>query len=221
MSVIKKPPPDWQGEEQKRWRENAADVPRQVGEGEKGMMRRVRTYCARFGYGIAKVVGKIRNDEMFAAHFAKDPTKQVMHEHIAADYLQKIAGIDGFVVLPGSGGNAFYINADGVFCRGVGKGAHDSKTLDFYWKSNGVECWASHKYTKESGGAQDHQFNDQKRFLENFRKHKGERVAFFAICDGDYYNEKKMAELQEVTNKTPPSFAVHIEDVEAKLRQLR
>lgn len=222
MSATDNPPPDWEGEENKRWRKNADDVPRQVDEGEMGMMKRVRTYCTRFGYAVVDVIRKIHGDAMFAAHFTKDPKKQVMHENIAADYLRNLPLVgDDFEMLPNGGDGALCINANGEFRHGKGKSAQDTKTLDFCWTTGNVKCWASHKYTKESGGAQDHQFKDQKRFLENFRKHKGERVAFFAICDGAYYTEKKMEELQQVTNDNPPSFAVHIEEVAAKLRELQ
>lgn len=222
MSATDNPKPDWEGEEKERWLENARDVPRQVKDKEKGMMKRVHTYHTRFDYAIPKVIRKIHRDAMFAACFAKDPKKQVMHENIAADYLRKIALVgDDFEMLPNGGEGAWHINAKGVFRQGKGKRAQDSKTLDFCWTTAGIKCWASHKYTKESGGAQDHQFKDQKRFLENFRKHKGERVAFFAICDGEYYTDKKMDELRQATNDNPPSFAVHIEEVATKLRELR
>ena len=91
----------------------------------------------------------------------------------------------------------------------------------FLRKTGGFVCYASHKYTKESGGAQDHQFRDQKRFLENFREHNNPRAACFAICDGAFYTEEKMRELESVTRKKPPiSFAVHIEDVAENLQKL-
>ena len=218
MSATKPPPPDWEGEENKRWRTNAADVPRKVREEDAGTMQRIKTYCNRFGYNFNQVVKKIFQDGMFAAHFTKTPSKQGMHEIIAADYLRALPGVGGFEVLPKGGAGAMHISADGEFCTGKSKSARDSKTLDFRWTTSGVQCWASHKYTKEQGGAQDHQFNDQKRFVENFRNHKGEQVAFFAICDGAYYTAKKMSELQRIVHDTPLCFAVHLEDVAEKLR---
>lgn len=183
-------------------------------------MQRIETYCSRFGYTCSQVIQKIFHDGMFAAHFTKDPTKQGIHENIAADYLRPLPGVSDFEVLPKSGAGAMHISADGEFCVGKSTSARDSKTLDFRWTTSGVQCWASHKYTKEQGGAQDHQFNDQKRFVENFRNHKGERVAFFAICDGAYYTAKKMSELRQIARDTPLCFAVHLEDVAEKLREI-
>ena len=224
MSAInKRPPPDWDAEAQAMWRKNAKEVPRQVTEKERGMMRRVRTYCGRFGYGMRKVIAKIRDDKMFAACFSKDPGKQGMHEAIAAEYLREEKGISNFKILPKTGEMAAYIKANGSIVSGGERpeGAFDSKSLDFSWKTAGVVCYASHKYTHEGGGAQNHQFKEQKQFLQNFKKHADKRVAFFAICDGQYYNGEKMGELAELARKRPPlSFALHIEDVGAALRKV-
>ena len=224
MSAInKRPPPDWDAKAQAMWRKNAGDVSRQVTEKEPGMVRRVSTYCSRFGYEVQKVGLKILGDEMFAACFSKDPGKQGMHEAIAAEYLCEEEGISDFQILPKKGETAVYIKADGSIVSG-GKspgGAYDSKSLDFKWKTAGIACYASHKYTHEGGGAQNHQFKEQKQFLQNFKEHADKRVAFFAICDGQYYNDEKMRELAALTSEHPPlSFALHIEDVGAALQKV-
>lgn len=224
MSDIKKSPPDWAAAEREKWRENAEAVPRQVARQEEGMMKRIRTYCGRFGYGMKKVTDKIGNDGMFAACFSKTPSKQGMHERIAAEYLEKVECIGDFEILPKGGKGALFINARGEIMRRVSKpdgSAQDSKSLDFRWKTGGYVCYASHKYTHESGGAQDHQFRDQKRFLENFQKHGNPQAVCFAVCDGAYYTDKKMRELGAAARKSPPlSFAAHIEEVEGILRGL-
>ena len=208
----------------KMWRKNAAAVPSEVETGDSGMMKKIATYCDNFGYAAREVIAKISGDKMFAAHFAKNPGTQGIHEQIAADYLQKISLVGNFEILPRSGKNALFINAQGELLKRKDKSqtsAQDSKSLDFCWKTGGFVCYASHKYTKESGGGQDHQFRDQKRFLENFREHNNPRAACFAICDGAFYTEEKMQELESVTRKKPPiSFAVHIEDVAENLQKL-
>ena len=207
------------------WRENAKDVPRQIAAEERGMMKRVRTYCGRFGYEMQKVKDKINNDGMFAAWFSKTPSKQGMHEKIAAEYLEKINCINNFEILPKGGNEALFINAKGKILQRGAKSdtsAQDSKSLDFCWNTGGFICYASHKYTHESGGSQDHQFRDQKRFLENFRNHENKKAVCFAICDGAYYGQEKMRELGAVTRKEPPlSFAAHIEEVEEILLEIK
>ena len=217
-------PPDWENESLKLWCKNAAEVPREIAAGDGGMMQKIATYCMRFGFETKKVIAKISGDAMFAAHFAKDPAKQGIHELIAAEYLRKISMIGDFEILPKGGKNALFIDASGGLRKRGDKSAtsaQDSKSLDFFWRTAEFVCYASHKYTKESGGAQDHQFRDQKRFLENFQKHENRRAACFAICDGAYYAADKMDELRAATRKTPPlSFAANVEDVAGKLQEL-
>lgn len=224
MSDSKMSPPDWECEVLKMWRENAAAVPSEIAAEEGGMMKKISTYCLRFGYEFKKVVAKISGDEMFAAHFARDPARQGVHELIAAGYLRKIALVGDFEILPKGGNNALFLDARGALHKRGDiseTSAQDSKSLDFRWRTAGFVCYASHKYTKEAGGAQDHQFRDQKRFLENFRGHDDRRAACFAICDGAYYTAEKMRELDGATRATPPpSFAVHIEEVAGELQKL-
>ena len=236
MSAIKqKPsPPDWRGAEKYMWKENARLVPEQVAEQDSGMMKRIKTYCDRFGYALQKVMDKIMGDDMFAAHFSKDPSKQSIHESMAAKYLEKLSEhfeslpaksveIRDFGVLPKGGMSAFYITSNGDIKAGIGKNkdASTSKSLDFLWQTNGITCYASHKYTHEAGGAQDHQFRDQKRFLENFQNNKDIATALFVICDGKYYTEDKMEELRKKQRtESPLSFAIHIEEIEDKLKIL-
>lgn len=223
MSDFKKiPPPDWEGKPLiKRWRENANAVLPNVKKGEKGIMKRIATYCHNFGYDCKRVIAKIIDDEMFAAHFAINPSQQTIHEKLAADYLQQFERVNNFEKLPPSGGSALFLDNNGKLLHQdpeKSKSSQYSKSLDFRWNTAGVICYASHKYTKESGGGQDHQFRDQKRFLENFKHHNNPQAACFAICDGGYYKPDKMEELESETRKEPPlSFAVHIEDVAEKL----
>ena len=221
----KKPPPDWDAEAAKMWRENAASVPSQIHKNEAGIMRRITTYCMDFGFEKKTVIDKINDDKMFAACFAKDPGKQGLHEKLAANYLMQLSCVNNFKVLPKGGKNSLFFNSAGELLKCRNKkseiSAQDSKSLDFCWNTGEFICYASHKHTKEPGGGQSHQFKDQKRFLENFINHDNKKTICFAICDGEYYNAPKMQELESVTRKTPPlSFAVPIENVEEELRAI-
>ena len=222
MSAInKRPPPDWDAEALAMWRKNASDVPTQFAAGDTGMMKKVRTYCNRFGYEVCKVADKIVGDEMFAAHFSKDPSRQGIHEAIAAKYLRGEKNIHDFCVLPKTGEGALYLKVDGSITDEQPSSAHDTKSLDFRWQTAGTVCYASHKYTRGQGGSQDGSFREQKQFLENFQKHANPQVAFFAICDGSRYGSAEMKELGLVARVTPPlSFASRIEDVGAALRKV-
>ena len=226
----KKSPPDWDAEVAKARQENVVDVLRQVRDEESGMMKKITTYCMKFGFDRRDVIDKINNDNMFAVHFAKDPGKQGIHERIAADYLKQLSHVNNFEILPKSGKKSLFFNNAGELLKCRNKksetskqdsSTQNSKSLDFFWGTDEFVCYASHKHTKEQGGGQDFQFGDQKRFLENFIKHDNKKAIFFAICDGEYYNDHRMQELEALTRKTLPlSFAVPIENVEEELRAI-
>ena len=66
-----------------------------------------------------------------------------------------------------------------------------SKSLDFYWEvkvdNEVLKFYATHKYTNEGGGAQDHQYNEIISFLNNANQVKKSNISFLAISDGNYY----------------------------------
>ena len=223
MSDTKKPaPPDWEKLEQKKWRANAKSVPQRLSQDDNGITKQISTYNWRFGHKVKAIKDKIKDDPMFAAHFAKDPKKQSMHEKIAEGYLRELIAVSGFVALPKSGNKAKYVTSDGEIRLGKDfTGSKPSKSLDFEWQSHGLTCYASHKYTREGGGSQDNQYREQKKLLINFLGCEDKDVVLFAICDGAYYDNKKMEELTSQTRTLSPcSFAVHIEEVSDKLDTL-
>ena len=216
-------PPDWDSEEKKMWKENHAEVAVEVEERAERLMKRVALFVWRFDYKEKDVVAKIRHDEMFAAWFAKEPRRQSPHERIAAEYLQKFPELIGFKRLPQSGKNALYVNSDGEIRMGEDiQGGKPSKALDFAWKTpNGISCYASHKYTREGGGNQDSQFNEQLNLLKHFFARSTNDSALFVICDGPYYNNQRMQTLSaNCRTFSPLSFAVHIEEVPGLMAQL-
>ena len=148
------------------------------------MMVKIKNWAEKFNYDYEIIKKKILDDEIFACVFVKDPRKQNIYEKTAAKYISSIEGISEFKKLPNSGKNALYINK-GVLCHNK-KG--ESKSIDFIWKFKDITFLASHKYTKDSGGGQDNQYNDIMHFLKNSRENQD--YYFLAICDGPYYLEK-------------------------------
>lgn len=45
-----------------------------------------------------------------------------------------------------------------------------AKTIDFEWDYKGYKIYASHKYTKDRGGAQDNQYKDLQEFIRQCRE---------------------------------------------------
>jgi hypothetical protein len=191
-----------------KWKENAGDVPKLLVKNDANIVQQVETYSHRFDEPTDKIKKKILDDSMFANCFAKDPTKQTTHEKLAFEYLKKHDNIlNNFCKMPQSGENAIYLSSDGVFTKEKKIG----KALDFCWNHEDKVFFASHKYTKNSGGAQDNAFNEQKEFLRKFKNNEKENQYLFVICDGTYYTKEKIKILKDLTSKR--SFVVSIEEV--------
>lgn len=203
--------------EQQGWRKNARSVIANLQE--KNITKKITTYAWRFGYNEEQIREKIRSDKMFAAHFATDPKKQKLHEVAAADWLAGIPSVEKFESLPSSGRGSLYVTADGEIQEGRGRAP--GKSLDFRWITKGKTCIASHKYTDQTGGAQDQQFNEMVELLKRFRNCAEADYVLIVIVDGPYYTEKKMQKLLDlIRNDKLRSFAVHIEQVPGILSEL-
>ena len=208
-----KPPPDYESVELKQWRENADAVPEELESKSERLLTRIMAFVAKFGFKEPEVSEKVKSDVMFAAHFAKEPRRQGLHEIMAADWIKSIPGVDGFRVLPKSGSKAFYVTSDGDIDKGI-RGSRPGKSLDFFWKTKGIDCYAMHKYTKEGGGNQDSQFKEMVALLGNFLKCQDTSCVLFVIADGQYYPGKKMDQLRKYTrDRAPRSYALPIEEL--------
>lgn len=205
-------PPNYDAIELEAWKENESMVLERFEKRESNIMKRIHTFIWRFGFPRDKVHEKIATDRLFAAHFAKEPRRTKLHERAAAEWLQETPRISGFETLPTSGRNAFYITSDGEIRKGMRN--PPSKSLDFRWRTGETEFFASHKYTKESGGNQDSQFKEMVTLLDHFHNSAEEEKALVIIVDGPYYMERRMGELLRFVRDRPPrSYACHIENV--------
>ena len=72
----KRPPPDYESHVLDLWLENASVVPSLLSESDIHLLKKIETYSDHFKYTSTEIVEKIRNDPMFAAHFAKEPRRQ-------------------------------------------------------------------------------------------------------------------------------------------------
>ena len=157
---------------------------------EKDYQLKITNFCERFGLDTDKVMQKILDDQIFALVFAKDPGKQTFHQNYAANYIRGLPFIIDLVVLPSSGKNAQYVINGEVKSR-VEVQNTKVKSIDFTWnyefKEKVLKFYATHKYTRGQGGAQDNQLEDVFKFLENARQCVNKNIFFFAITDGNYY----------------------------------
>ena len=206
-------PPDYEGIEKNLWKQNASQVQQCLKDQDEFILKRIETFSWRFDFDIVKVKNKILHDQLFAAHFTKEPRRQKLHENIAAQWLQTRKEITNFENLPTSGTGAWYITSDGDLRNNMTRAP--TKSLDFKWQTGKYIVYAAHKYTRESGGNQDSQFMEVKKLLEFFQKGSvNHNIIFLAIVDGPYFTQAKMQDLHRFERVTHPvSKALPIEKV--------
>ena len=166
---------DYEAETRKAWRKNF----------DSGDLTDPAAFCELTGYSRDVVERRIREDEMFKWHFVKPPVKQGIHEKIAAEFIGSLPGITDFHNHGTKDLNL--VEGDVIPRERLGRIKPKCKSIDFSWKYNRTMFYASHKYTKESGGTQDSQYKDLQCFIREALKVGGARV-FVAIADGRYYD---------------------------------
>lgn len=163
----------------------------------KQMQEKIHNFAKMHGLHPKYVEQLILDDYLYRINFAKDPTKQTAHEKIVAEHIKSALGETGvFKKLPSGGKSAKYVTSNGVRYENL----NGTKSIDFEIHTKGLVIYATCKYTKGNGGAQDNQYNDVKKYIKvcaemvSSRKHK-DNERFIAIVDGSYYTKEKLSEL--------------------------
>jgi hypothetical protein len=189
---------------------------------------KIHNWAKKFQLNPLEVRQKIIDDNMFSLHYIIEPARQGFHEKLAADYIKKFSNVSNFENLPTSGKNALVVHS-GLIVPKEESPSNAGKTVDFKWDTDGYKCYASHKYTKDGGGAQDNQYKDLRDFMKNSRQNNDVNIRFFAICDGEYYQHKdsngytKIEILNRDFDKKDKLIALSIDDLfnylETKIRK--
>lgn len=185
---------DYKSEELKRRQQNTKKLRDSLSNNkvDKSLHEKIVNFCEKHSLEYELIKYKIIHDDLFVLNFIKDPTKQSIHQELAAAYIKKIPGVSSFQTLPAGGKNALYVINGIVLPESMKKNSSSNvKSIDFEWIYTNhigqkIKCYASHKYTHAEGGAQDNQYHDATSFLSNAMGHQGNDF-FYAICDGDYY----------------------------------
>lgn len=180
---------DYEGLFKKALQKNIEQLQIDLRNNEKNIGIKIENWSKKFGLNPSVVRKKIVDDNVFSLHYIKDPSKQNFYEKLAAKHIEGFLNVKNFKNLSGSGTNALVIH-NGLLLLRNNVTAETVKTIDFEWDYKGTKCYATHKYTKNFGGAQDNQYKDVRDFMKNARGNNQEKVLFFAICDGDYYQKK-------------------------------
>ena len=213
-------PLDWDGLVQAAWKDNYVRF--NMSEADQA----IRTFVWKTGLDRRHVEDKIKTDGMFRWFFVKDPTKQNIHNDIAASYIERIPLVSDFVHLKGGEksicGGAVMSRAE-VKERG---GDPSPKPIDFQWKTGKHTVYASHKYTKQSGGSQNTQYRELLGFVEDANHSNAKGTVFIAIADGPHYDgiysirgKTRIEILRQACNRTSV-FASRTEDLEGILASL-
>lgn len=185
---------DYERLEREAIQENILKLRRELDAGKVPafLKRKIQTFSKQNGLEPRLIQHHLLTDDLFFVTFAKQPIKQSFHQKCAHDYLQRTLGVD-VKQLPSSGPSAlFVVNGTTMPFANVGQSLQNTKSVDFCWEwirkdGSVLKCFAAHKHTRDTGGAQDNQYKDLQAFMESCRASWDASVMFFAICDGDYY----------------------------------
>lgn len=190
---------DYKKKFQEKLKENIEEM--RAHQHDEAYIYKVKNFIEKFGLDEKEIMKKYEKDDIFALFFVKDPGKQSFHEKTAAAFIESLnekLGIDmfqNFKNLPTSGKNTLFVSNGSVIDGETRKGTSDGKSIDFYWEYNYKEkklkFYASHKYTEGHGGAQDNQRNDVEDFMQGARRSKSLNEKFYAITDGEYYQNER------------------------------
>ena len=138
---------------------------------------------------------------------AKDPQKQNYQENVAKNYIvTNYPEFTNFEILPKKSKNqleSMYLANGQLVKESELSTTNHTKSIDFRWQYKEYFIYATHKYIKESGGGQDNQFEDVKKFLEHARQNTKNKYLFVAICDGEYFEERnRLVELKKYVINT-------------------
>ena len=215
--MVNQPPQplDFEANERRIIQRNLAEMPNEIANREERLAVRIHHFADLFGIPEDNFWRDLEANPVgpLAATLAKEARRQNIHEQAAAEYVGQLPHVENFRKLPSVGPNAMYITRDGQFISGrdLGPAPKPSKSIDFQWETGALMCYAAQKYTREGGGNQDNQFNEIESLLINFMPRINNNVALFALVDGPYYTEARLAQLQgRVRMQAPMSYVTSV-----------
>lgn len=156
------------------------------------------------GFEYNDVLLKIQTDKLYASHFAKNPIKQNIAEILQMNLLkQHIPNIKKL-------NNDTEYLMDGLILSGTKSYCQKTPTKNFDFFDDKSRTYYYAKYINDRGGSQDNQYNDCVNFLNQVNMYydkaikpinKKTVISFVLLIDGDYFNDKKKIQLNQIINK--------------------
>lgn len=147
-------------------------------------MSKINKRSEEYDIPVETIIDEIKKYNTAVIPFVISPSRQNFYENMAYIMIKNISGVYNLVNLPN---NKLFVYGGAVISKSKLKQYPKTKTLDFKWDYNGYSIYASHKYTKDTGGAQDNQYKDLQDFIRESKDTNLSRTIFVAIADGDYY----------------------------------
>ena len=214
-------PPDFEGLASRRARENAQFVLTQLERGDRNILDNIQRREDEFYFSRDEIVEEITTRPMYAATFAKKPSRQGIYEEIAADWIRGLSCVNSFQRLSKAGNNTFYVEDDGRIVSGPNR-PKSVRALNFTWMTGDTEFYALHCYMKQSGGSQDSRFDDLLQILRRFQIGSAElNHVLVLLVDGAYFTFDILEEMNRLSRTNAPhSFASSTGTLPSVLRDL-
>ena len=219
-------PYNYEEEYRKAYKENVSFSEQHLLEGK--LDNKIKIFCDLFGFDRNLVISEIKRSKIVKAIFAINPNKQNFYEKQAGQWIKLINNVENFKNLPN---RALWIVNGGVVSKEEKERSGSiaqAKTIDFKWEFIGKTFYASHKYTKESGGSQGSQYKDLRSFIIEANKSVKKDIFFIAIADGEYYHQldkeagvKRIQRLKNEANNKVRVYACTINELEKLLENIR
>ena len=207
------------------WSDNICQAREALSSGEEWILDKIDKAALRYDMDKETILREVRESNYAIATFSKDPKKQNIYERVALKWIESISKVTDArkpprMLLLETG----MIVSARQYAQQGGQKAPNTKSIDFTWQFRGVRFFATHKYTKDSGGAQDSQYQELERFVINGRdfsgQYEGQKTVLLALGDGPYFlahDGRKLQALQEVCRQGNHIYALQTWQLEAWL----
>lgn len=180
---------NYENEFNKKFHHNLSETRKNIDSPE--IRQKIRKLSDKTGKTPVEIRNEILSSDLAAMLVMKDPARQNLFRNKAKEYISEIKGFRDFRAFPISGNSALYI----LKGRISHKHTRESSRIDFKWKFNDTVVYAKHIYTRGSGGTQKNQMSKIIKFLKNCQSNT--EYIFVAICDGNFYDAKRITELRK------------------------
>jgi hypothetical protein len=154
-----------------------------------------------------EVIEKLKTNEIDVSGFLKKPHRQNIGEELFKNYMINTTAVNEseITILPKSGKNAGYLCGDKILFGSKTDLANiisfNTHSLDIKIVRGQNTYYISHKIINNTGGTQNSQYDEMKNFIKESNKINEGNIFVGVVINGDYFNKKRVNELNSlITN---------------------